>query len=266
MAESKESAAILKDAHKKLGVMTEELAKPEKGDAVMLEYSIIDKASSRVVDTTSEEIAKEHGIYSEDARYGPRLIILGAGELPQGFEDAVLEMREGEEREFELPAEKAFGKRDPSKVRVVPAREFSARGVIPRAGMEVDVRGEKGTIISVGGGRVIVDFNHPLAGRDLLFKVKLVKVYKRGEEKVKAIFGRYITINEASLNFENGIVTIMFPFQALFSTENLAALEAFARDVDRYISEVKSVRLVATLFERKSAIVGAEKTGEASTP
>jgi len=111
-----------------------EAVKPERGDFVLLEYTITDKATSRVIETTSEELAKESGTYSEERRYGPRLVVVGAGELPSGLEEVLLEMTEGEEREVTLPPEKAFGRRDPTKVRVVPAREFSARGLIPRVG------------------------------------------------------------------------------------------------------------------------------------
>lgn len=233
--------------------MSEQAVKPERGDVVAVEYTVREKATSRVVDTTSEEVAKEHGIYKDGAAYGPRLVILGAGEIPPGLEEALLDMREGEEREVEVPPEKAFGVRDPEKVRVIPARELSARGIVPRAGMEVEVRGEWGTVISVGGGRVIIDFNHPLAGKELVYRVKLAKVYKSPEEKVKALFEKHVASVEASLNLSNGDLIVTVPFQALSSPETLSAISDFARDVERYVSEVKAVRLSVTVFERKEA-------------
>ncbi|MEM1870486.1 MAG: FKBP-type peptidyl-prolyl cis-trans isomerase [Thermofilaceae archaeon] len=234
-----------------------ENVKPVKGDAVLLEYTIIDKATARVLETTTEQVAKDAGLYSEETKYGPRLVILGSGELPSGLEEQLVDVGEGEEREIELPPEKAFGRRDPEKIRVIPAREFSARGIIPRAGMEVEVRGERGTVISVGSGRVIVDFNHPLAGRELVFKVKVVKVLKSAKEKTEALFKKYVTIDGASLNFENGTAVITIPFNALFSPENLEALNAFARSVESYVSDIKAVKLVSTILERNTEEAGA---------
>lgn len=235
-----------------------ETVKPVKGDALLLEYTIVEKATTKVIETTSEQVAKETGLFNEEVRYGPRLIVLGSSELPPGLEDLLVEMGEGEEREIELPPEKAFGKRDPAKVRVIPARELSARGIIPRAGMEIEVRGERGTVISVGSGRVIVDFNHPLAGKELVFRVKVVKILKSTEEKIKALFEKRVPIEGATVTLENSTATITVPFNALFSPENLEALHAFARRVEGYASDVKVVKLVSTILERK------EETKEAS--
>ncbi|MEM1820248.1 MAG: FKBP-type peptidyl-prolyl cis-trans isomerase [Thermofilaceae archaeon] len=234
------------------------VVKPVKGDVVLLEYTIIDKATARVLETTTEQIARESGLFSEETKYGPRLVVLGSGELPSGLEELLVDVGEGEEREIELPPEKAFGRRDPEKVRVIPAREFSARGIIPRAGMEVEVRGERGTVISVGSGRVIVDFNHPLAGRELVFKVKVVKVLKGAEEKAEALFKKYVTIDGVALKFENGTAVVTVPFNTLFSPENLEALNAFARSVESYVSDIKAVKLVSTILERKTEEAGAE--------
>jgi len=130
--------------------------------------------------------------------------------------------------------------------------------------MEVEIRGERGTVISVGSGRVIVDFNHPLAGRDLVFKVKLVKVIKSDEEKVRALFADRLALSDANLSYENGIVTISLPFLRLFSSETLQALDRFARDVERYVSEVKAVRLISPIFERK--VEGAPTERGSETP
>jgi len=222
------------------------------GDVVLLDYTLSLKDDGRVVETTSEEVAREAGIYSEDAKYGPRLVVLGSGDLPPGLEEALKEMKEGEEKEVVLPPEKAFGKRDPGKVRVLPARELSARGIVPRAGMEVEVRGERGIILSVGSGRVIIDFNHPLAGKEVVYKVKLVKVLQSPEEKVRGFLEKWLgRLEEAEVKVEDGEVILELPFRLLHSRELVHALEAFASDIERHVEEVTRVRLISTVFERR---------------
>ena len=240
----------LKGAPMKLALMTEGTNALKQGDVVLVDYTLIDKESGKVVETTSEAVAKETGIYSEEVRYGPRLAVIGSGDLPPGLEEALSSAREGEEIEVVLPPEKAFGKRDPSKVRVLPARELSSRGVVPRVGLEVEVKGERGVVVSVGSGRVIVDFNHPLAGREVVYKAKVVKVVRDVPEKVKEFLERWASLRDIEVTVEGDTVTLRAPFQLLYSSENLAALEAFARDIERYVSEVSRVNLVTTLFER----------------
>ncbi|MCD6357681.1 MAG: FKBP-type peptidyl-prolyl cis-trans isomerase [Thermoproteales archaeon] len=222
------------------------------GDVVLLDYTLSLKDDGRVVETTSEEVAREAGIYREDAEYGPRLVVLGSGELPSGLEEVLKEMEEGEEKEVVLPPEKAFGKRDPGKVRVLPARELSARGIVPRVGMEVEVRGERGVVLSVGSGRVIIDFNHPLAGKEVVYKVKLVKVLRAPEERVKGFLEKWLgRLEGAEVRVENGEAVLELPFRLLHSRELVRALEAFASDVEKHVKEVTRIKLVSTILERE---------------
>jgi len=225
----------------------------KQGDLLLVEYTLIDRESGKVVETTSEAVAKEAGIYSEESRYGPRLVVIGSGELPPGLEETLANLHEGEEVEIVLPPEKAFGRRDPSRVRILSARELSSRGVVPRVGMTVEVRGERGVVLSVGSGRVIVDFNHPLAGREVVCKAKLVKVLKEIGEKVKGLLERYMAVEDVGITVESDTVTLSLPFRLLYSSESLAALEEFARDVERYVKEVSRITLTSILFERSAA-------------
>ncbi len=224
----------------------------KQGDLVLVEYTLVDRESGKVVETTSEAVAREAGIYSEEDKYGPKLVVIGSGELPPGLEEALANLRESEEVEVVLPPEKAFGRRDPSKVRVLSARELSSRGIVPRVGMTVEVRGERGVVLSVGSGRVIVDFNHPLAGREVLCKVKLVKVLRGVQEKVKGLLERRVASEDVGIVVEGETVTVAVPYRLLYSNESLAALEEFAKDIERYVKEVSRVTLTSTLFERSA--------------
>lgn len=238
----------------------------ELGDVVLLDYTLLLKEDGRVIETTSEEVAKGAGVYSEDAEYAPRLVVIGSGELPSGLEEALKEMEEGEEREIVLPPEKAFGRRDPSKVKVLPARELSARGVVPRVGMEVEVRGDRGVVLSVGSGRVIVDFNHPLAGKEVVYRVKLVKVLRSPEEKVSGLLEKRLgRLEGVGVRVEGGEATLELPFRLLHSRELVHALEEFAGDVERHVKEVARVRIVSEIFERRAEGEGTS-SAQAATP
>lgn len=244
--------------------MTEGTNTLRQNDVVLVDYTLIDKESGKIIETTSEAVAKEAGIYNEETKYGPRLAVIGTGDLPPGLEETLSSAREGEEIEVVLPPEKAFGRRDPSKVRVLPARELSSRGIVPRVGMEIEVRGERGVIVSVGSGRVIVDFNHPLAGREVVFKAKLVKIIRDVSEKAKEFLKHRLNAENVEVTVEGDTAILKVPLQLLYSSENLAALEAFARDVERYVNEISRVKVVTTLFERPSTEQGGTGNLESS--
>ncbi|KSW11680.1 hypothetical protein CF15_02350 [Pyrodictium occultum] len=162
----------------------------EDGAFALIEYTLRVKDTGRVVDTTSEEEARKAGIYDPKDRYGPRLVIVGEGRLIPGLEKAIREMSEGEEREIEIPPEEAFGKRDPEKIKIIPKGQFIKSGVFPEPGKIVEINSQLAVIRSVTGGRVVVDFNHPLAGKTIVAKVKVVKVLRSPEEKLQHLILR----------------------------------------------------------------------------
>lgn len=106
----------------------------------------------------------------------PASFEVGDGTLPAGFERCLLGLSAGDERRFRLPPEQAFGAGSPANVMTVARRRFPA-AVTPEPGLVVDfgVAGGSlpGVVTAVEGDRVTVDFNHPLAGRELIFAVAI---------------------------------------------------------------------------------------------
>ncbi|OYT61296.1 MAG: peptidylprolyl isomerase [Thermofilum sp. ex4484_15] len=218
-----------------------------KGDYILIEYTAMIKNEGKVFDTTNEEEAKKHGIYEEGRIYEPFFIILGEGWLPRGLEKRLEGLEVGEEKEIELPPEEAFGRRDPKKIKVLPALELSKRGIIPRVNREVEINGLKGVIRSVGGGRVVIDFNHPLADKTLVYKIKIIKRVENLEEKVRELVHRWLrTVEREDIvaKVEGGIITVKLPME-VFSLERLPLLlRGVVSDIKKYISEAKLIRFV----------------------
>lgn len=102
---------------------------------------------------------------------------VGGGQVIKGFDDAIIGMREGEEKQFSISPSDAYGEHDPTLIQKVPKEVFPsdaelAPGLLFEAGLPT---GEKvpATITAIEEGIVIVDLNHPLAGKRLNFKIKL---------------------------------------------------------------------------------------------
>lgn len=171
-----------------------------KGDFLLVEYTVRVKDTNTVIDTTDAELAKRENIYESNKVYGPTLIVLGKNWLNSHVEEEVTSMNENEEKEVEVPPEKAFGERDPNKVKVFSLREFQRRGYSVNIGDVVEISGARGVIKQISGGRVVVDFNHPLAGKTLLYKVKVIKKLEDRDEKIKALAARHLRIPSEELD------------------------------------------------------------------
>ena len=81
--------------------------------------------------------------------------------------------------------EKAFGLKYPNLVRVMSVKDFARQQIIPVAGSIVMLDNIAAKIKSVNSGRVVVDFNHPLAGEPVVYSLKVVEVIDAPEKKLK---------------------------------------------------------------------------------
>lgn len=105
---------------------------------------------------------------------------VGSGHVIKGFDDAIVGMNEGDEKEFTIQPAEAYGQHDPTLVQNVPREVFPQEadltaGLLFEAGLPT---GEKvpAMITAVDDGIVTVDLNHPLAGKTLNFRIKLKEI------------------------------------------------------------------------------------------
>lgn len=139
-----------------------------------------------VFDTTSQDVAKENNLPTENQKFSPATICVGENQILPGLDENLVGKDVGKEYTIKLTPEKAFGKRDIKKMRIVPMSTFKEHQVQPQPGLQIDVDGEMGTVMRVAGGRVIVNFNHPLAGREVVYVIKVNKKITDKEEQLKA--------------------------------------------------------------------------------
>ena len=105
---------------------------------------------------------------------------VGAGTVIAGLDSAVRGMDVNQEKSVVIPPEEAYGEYNDSMVQSIPAEEIKAH-FEPKVGMTIGVQLENGmhvpaTIKEVGDEKVMIDFNHQLAGKTLHFDVKIIEV------------------------------------------------------------------------------------------
>ena len=102
----------------------------------------------------------------------------GAGQILPGIDEQVIGMEEGEEKEITVPAEKGFGKR--KEELVMEASKDVLKGKKVEVGEKISVETREGRtrsaqVMKIGEDRITLDLNHPLAGKELIFKIKVVE-------------------------------------------------------------------------------------------
>lgn len=110
----------------------------------------------------------------------PATFEVGDGSLLPGFEEAMFGLTAGESATLEVPAERAFGQRNPENVQRMPRHVF-APDMALEAGLVVSFADAAnaelpGVVTEFDDEEVVVDFNHPLAGQALRFDVSVIRV------------------------------------------------------------------------------------------
>ncbi len=112
----------------------------------------------------------------------PLEFTIGKGEVIEGFEQAVLGMNEGETKTVTIPAAQAYGPHREDRVLTMDRKNLPA-DITPEVGLRLQARQPDDTVIvftitDVNESTVVLDANHPLAGKDLVFDIELVEVRK----------------------------------------------------------------------------------------
>lgn len=123
----------------------------------------------------------EDGTIFDQSKEGePLEFTVGGGQIIPGFDKAVEGMKLNEEKEVTIKAEDAYGKRDETLKREFP-RSSLPETLKPEKGMVIQLQDQTGrptpvTIVGISDTSITVDLNHPLAGKDLIFNVKVVGI------------------------------------------------------------------------------------------
>ncbi|MBL7160253.1 MAG: peptidylprolyl isomerase [Candidatus Aenigmarchaeota archaeon] len=177
------------------------------GDFIKIDFLGKIVSTGQIFDFTQEEVAKKEGLHNTEHKYVPALVIIGDNMVIPGVEKHLKEMKIGEEKEFTVPPEEAFGPRNPKLVKLFPMSAFIKQNINPVPGAFVEIEKMRGKVQSAAAGRVRVDFNHPLAGKELEYWIKITAQITTAESKVSELFSYYSIphtpeIQDAALTIE----------------------------------------------------------------
>ena len=110
----------------------------------------------------------------------PAQLTLGRGQLSEGLEQALYGLKSGAKQTVLLEPDQAFGPRDEGKVQTMPRSDF-ADDMVLEPGLVIGFQAPSGAevagiIVDLNSDQVEVDFNHPLAGKDVVFTVEILAI------------------------------------------------------------------------------------------
>jgi peptidylprolyl isomerase len=142
------------------------MAKAKTGDTVKVHYTVK---------------MKDGTVCGSSADRDPLQFTIGKGQTLLAMEQAVVGMSPGQSKTIDIPSDQAFGPHRKELVAVIKRDQFP-EGVKPELGQQLELKQSQGsdtvvvTITDVSESTVTLDANHPLAGKDLIFEIKLVEI------------------------------------------------------------------------------------------
>ncbi|MFX1448846.1 MAG: helix-hairpin-helix domain-containing protein [Promethearchaeota archaeon] len=230
--------------------------KAEEGDFVLLKMTARTQ-KGKIFRVSSEEDAKKAGIYEEEKAkqgyYTPEFVIVGKpGFLNEGLTETLRDMNFFEKKSVRIPPTKAFGKRDPQKIERLGIAKFRKLndGKNPEYGQDfTNKKGQRGVVTNIIQGKVVIDYNHPLAGQSIDYNLEIIDKIEEFNEKIEYfMISKGIpkeSANEFIINrLKDKTLEITIPKMFLF--QNLTYLKfGLAMDLQTHMGdEIEDVKFI----------------------
>ncbi len=238
----------------------------QKGDFILIDLTAKVKETNEVFDTTIEEIGKKEHLQKEGEIFEPRLIVIGEGWVLKPLDESLETMEIGKPSTVEISPEKAFGPRDPEKVKRVHIRQLAEKGINPSIGMRIEYGGKNAIIRSIGAGRVLLDFNPALAGKNLVYEVTVNKKLETAEEKIGSLIHRRIpVVEEGKFKYKiaDNVLTVDMPEDSFYLEGIQIAKRGVAIDIQKFFPDLVEIKYVESIKSPpKPAEAKSEETSE----
>jgi peptidylprolyl isomerase len=218
----------------------------EKGSLVLVDYTAKVKDTNDIFDTTREEEAKKTNFYDPIHKYEPRIVSIGESWVLKGLDEALSNANVGDKLNIEVPPEKGFGKRDDSKIRMIPQRKLGDKADEVGVGDEIEIDNRRAIVRYIGSGRIQVDFNHRFAGKTLLYDANVLKKLDSDSEKVSALVKRRMGVDENKLQVNLAVpnLEIQLPEDTYLAEGLQIVKRAVANDIFKFVPTVKNIKFI----------------------
>ena len=237
----------------------------EEGTIIHVDYELYNGETGTIIETTREEVAKEHEVHQEGRTYSPMVCIVGGGMLIAGFEEALAGAKVGKETECTIAPEDGYGEKDSELIDTVSIDKLLQSVKDPKSlyiGAPVNIGGKQGTLSYLAAGRARIDYNHPMAGKTLKYSFKIIAVVEGKEEKVTALLESNTGHTDFGVEFTGDDLAITLPQTMLFDTNAAMLKFRLVTTIRDAITDVSKVSFVEVHEPRGFGVEETEETEE----
>jgi len=234
----------------------------KKGDVVLVDFTAQELLNGETFETTIEADAKQAGVFNPNAMYKPVPMVIGKNDLFPLLEKELETMEIGEEKRIELEPKDAFGERSAARIALLSLQEFRKQKMQPIPGLVIEADGRQGKVQSVSGGRVRVDFNHPLAGKRVAYKLVLRKKIEEKEEQVAALLEKFfphVKPKERKIKIEGEKAEIELPERLKEQRETELLKQIVSKALPEELEWLKTVEFKETTKTGKKETIAETK-------
>lgn len=210
----------------------------QKKDFIEIDFSGRVKDGEVFDSTFKEDLEKLHQGHDHTLEFKPFVFCLGEGMFLQAIDDFLIGKEVGKNYEIELESEKAFGKRNSTLIQTIPIKIFKEKNIYPSIGATFNFDGKIGKVLAVSGGRVMIDFNHFLSGKTLIYKISVLGKIDDIDKKIKSLnefffrreFKYEVQGEKLTMNVEKPLVKIVELFKDKF--KEILALDLEVKETE----------------------------------
>lgn len=216
----------------------------KKGDFVEVVFVGKEKETGKVFDTNDPEMAAKLKLDTDEHHLHPLYACIGKQDVIKGLDEALEDKELNKKYHVDIPSEKAFGKKDTKLYQLVSAAKFKEQKLEPYPGMQVTSNNTMGVVKTVSGGRIMVDFNHPLASKDLSYELTIKRILTDDKEKLEQSLHTFLGLHKVNAKVHEGEATVDFELP-----------EPLAKELEKKLKEriptLKSVKFLKPPKESK---------------
>ncbi|MDO9537553.1 MAG: FKBP-type peptidyl-prolyl cis-trans isomerase [Thermoplasmata archaeon] len=224
------------------------------GDVLTLDFDawiMNQDGTEELFDTTNEEHAKAGDIFNEKATYEPIVTIVGDGRVLAGLDKSFLTAAIGVKSTVLIPPAEGAGERQLNMVEVFAVRELQKQDIEPEPGMRIQIKNRVGTITNMTSGRVRVDFNDPLAGKDLKYDYTIIKKANNLEEKVLGIIDAdYRNSSEFKASVKEDVLELTLADMCKYDQAWFTLKYKVVSDLRQFL-DIKTIRFVEEYVKKE---------------
>jgi len=212
----------------------------KENDFIKIDYDMY--ANDVLVQTTDEKKGKDNKIKSE--KFESMIIIVGKSFILKALDEDILKNKK-DRNELNLTAEEAYGKRDTKLIRTFPKSSFEEHKMRPVVGITYDFNGMYGTVKAVTGGRILVDFNNPLAGKKIKLSYNILEKIEDVGIKVGFVIESILKLpkNKFKVETKDKNITIKGPKELVPLTKQLTkTFSEFIVDFKDYTLNIEELK------------------------